>query len=175
MAGLLLLWLCLEGVAPTLAHKHVALFGNNSLLVSWVTKMASKKLRVAAQLLRALALQLNIKQSCPITPIHIPGIKNTLTDIPSWLFGSVPEWHCTSNDKLLTLFNSQFPLPNQASWTIFQFDTGVTTRVISALQMKGIMLAKWQRLPTIGRHIGQIGPNMSNLWDWTLTYRGCST
>ena len=30
MAGLLLLWLCLEGVAPTLAHKHVALFRDNS-------------------------------------------------------------------------------------------------------------------------------------------------
>ena len=34
MAGLLLLWLCLEGVAPTLAHKHVALFGDNSPSVS---------------------------------------------------------------------------------------------------------------------------------------------
>ena len=72
MTGLLLLWLCLEGVAPTLAHKHVALFGDSSLLVSWTAKMASKKSRVAAQLVRALALRLNIKQSCPITPVHIP-------------------------------------------------------------------------------------------------------
>jgi hypothetical protein len=175
MAGLLLLWLCLEGVAPNLAHKHVALFSDNSPSVSWVTKMASKKSRVAAQLVRALALRLNVKQSCPITPIHIPGIKNALTDIPSRSFGSVPEWHCNSHNDLLTLFNSKFPLPSQASWTVFQFESGVITHVISALQMKGITLGEWQRLPTIGRHIGQIGPSMSDLWDWTLTHRGCST
>ena len=175
MAGLLLLWLCLEGTAPDLAHKHVALFSDNSPTVSWVTKMASRKSRVAAQLVRALALRLNISRSCPLTPVHIPGVENALTDIPSRSFGSVPEWHCKSDNDLLTLFNSKFPLPNQASWTIFQFDTRVTTRVISALQMKGITLDEWQRLPTIGRHIGQIGPSMSNLWDWTLTYRGFST
>jgi len=175
MAGMLLLWLCLEGVAPNLAHKHVALLSDNSPSVSWATKMASKKSRVAAQLVRALALRLNITRSCPITPIHIPGIENALTDIPSRSFGSVPEWHCKSHTDLLTLFNSKFPLPHQASWTVFQFDSGVITRVISALQMKGITLGEWQRLPTIGRHIGQIGPTMSDLWDWTLTYRGCST
>ena len=175
MAGVLLLWLCLEGVAPDLAHKHVALFSDNSPSVSWTTKMASKHSRVAAQLVRALALRLNLKKSCPITPIHIPGIENALTDIPSRSFGSVPEWHCTSHEDLLTLFNSKFPLPSQASWTVFQFESGVITRVISALRMRGITLGEWQRLPTIGRHIGQIGPSMSNLWDWTLTHRGCST
>jgi hypothetical protein len=173
LAGLLLLWLCLEGT--DLALKHVALFSDNSLTISWVTKMASRKLRVAAQLVRALALRLNISRSCPLTPIHIPGVENALTDIPSRSFGSVLEWHCKSHNDILTLFNSKFPLPNQTSWTIFQFDTRVTTRVISTLQMKGITLDEWQQLPTIGKHIGQIGPRMSNLWDWTLTYRGCST
>ena len=83
MAGLLLLWLCIEGVAPDLAHKHIALFSDNSPTVSWVNKMASKKSKIAAQLVRALALRLNVKQSCPLTLVHIPGIKNALTDIPS--------------------------------------------------------------------------------------------
>jgi hypothetical protein len=143
MAGLLLLWLCLEGVTPDLAHKHVALFSDNSPTVSWVTKMASKKSRVAAQLVRALALCLNIKQSCPLTPVHIPGVENALTDIPLRSFGSVPEWHCLSDGNLLTLFNNKFPLPEQASWTCFQFNTNVTMRMISALRMKGITLAEW--------------------------------
>jgi hypothetical protein len=44
IVGLFLLWLCLEGVAPDMAHKHVALFSNNSPTVSWVAKMASKKI-----------------------------------------------------------------------------------------------------------------------------------
>ncbi len=50
MAGLLLLWLCMEGITPDLAHKRIALFSNNSPAVTWVTKMVSKKSRVAAQL-----------------------------------------------------------------------------------------------------------------------------
>ncbi len=175
MAGLLLLWLCLEGVAPDLAHKHIALFSDNSPTVGWVTKMALKKSKVAAQLVRALDLRLNVKQSCPLTPVHIPGIKNALTDIPSRSFGSVPEWTCQSESDLFTLFNSKFPLPNQASWMVFRLDTRVTTRLISALRMKVILLDEWQRLPTIGKYIGRIGKNMSDLWEWTLTYRGCST
>jgi hypothetical protein len=36
-------------------------------------------------------------------------------------------------------------------------------RVISALQMKGITLEEWQRLPKIGKPIGQIEKNMSDL------------
>ena len=175
MAGYLLLWLCLEGIAPNLAHKHIALFSDKSPSVSWVTKMASWTSRVAAQLVRALALRLNIQQTCPLTPVHIPGVKNALTDIPLRSFGSVKEWECKSDTKFLTLFNKKFPLPQQASWTVFRFGSKVITRVISALQMKGITLAKWQRLPKIGRHIGKTGQHMSGLWDWTLLYRGSST
>jgi hypothetical protein len=157
MAGLLLLWLCLKTIAPNLAHKHIALFSDILPTVSWVNKMASRKSRIAAQLVRALALCLNIKQTCPLTPVHIPGVKNALTDIPSRLFGSVKEWECKTDGELLTLFNEQFPLPKKASWTCFQFNTKVTTCVISVLQMKGITLAKWQQLPRIGRHTGQTG------------------
>ncbi len=90
-------------------------------------------------------------------------------------FGSVPEWTCHSDDELLTLFNAKFPLPHQASWTVFHLDTKVTTRVISALRMKGTTLDEWQQLPTIGKYTGPIGQNMSDLWDWTLTYRGLSS
>ena len=175
MAGYLLLWLCMEGMAKDLCHKCIALFSDNSPSVSWVTKMASRKSQVMAQLVRALALRLNIEQTCPLTPVHIPGIKNALTDIPSRSFGSVKEWECKLDTDFLTLFNNKFPLPQQASWTVFRFGSKMIPRVISALQMKGIMLAEWQRLPKIGKHIGQIGHSMSGLWDWTLLYRGLST
>jgi len=175
MAGLLLLWLCLEGIGTDLAHKHIALFSDNSPSVNWVTKMASRKSRVAAQLVWALALRLDARQTCPLTPVHIPGVENALMDIPSRSFGSVREWKCKSDTDFLTLFNTKFPLPQQASWTVFRFGSKVITRVISALWMKGIMLVEWQRLPRIGKHTGQIGQNMSGLWDWTLLYRGLST
>ena len=168
MAGLLLLWLCMEGIASDLAHKHVALFSDNSPTVSWGTKMVSKKSCVAAQLVQALALWLNVKQLCPLTPVHIPGIENVLTDISSRSFGSVKNWECKSDNNLLTLFNKTFPLPQQPSWTVFRLSTKVTMCVISVLRMQGTTLAEWQKLPRIGKNVGQIGPAMSSLWDWTL-------
>jgi hypothetical protein len=113
MARLLLLWLCMEGIAPDLANKHVVLFSNNSSTVSWVTKMASKKPCIAAQLVRALATRLSVKQSCPLTPVHIPGIENALTDIPSRSFGSVKEWECKSDDDLLHFSTKLFPSHNR--------------------------------------------------------------
>jgi hypothetical protein len=154
MAGLLFLWICVEAIVPDIAYKHIALFNENSPMVSWVNKIALQRLPIAAQLVHALALQLNIKKTCPLTPVHTPGVENALTDIPSCLFGSVKEWECKTNDELLTLSNQNFPLPNQASWMVFQFGIGMTMHVISALQMKGIMLAKWQQLPKIRNTLG---------------------
>ncbi len=54
MAGLLMLWLVLEGVCPSLSEKHVTLFSDNSPTVSWVTRLASKKLLVAEHMVQAL-------------------------------------------------------------------------------------------------------------------------
>ncbi len=134
-----------------------------------------QKSPIAAQLVCTLALHLNIKKTCPLTPVLIPGVENALTDTPSCSFGSVIEWECKTNNNFLNLFNQNFPLPNQVLWTVFQFGIGMTTRVISALRMKGITLAEWQRLPRIGKQIGKIGPDMSDLWGCTLSHRGCGT
>jgi hypothetical protein len=39
-----------------------------------------------------LALQMKMKLTCPVTPVHIlPGNENAMMNITSWLFGSVPE------------------------------------------------------------------------------------
>lgn len=153
----------------------MALFSDNDPTVSWVRRLATRQSRVAAQLVRALALRLKKNNTCPLTPVHIPGSQNRMTDIPSRSFGSVAEWHCKTHQDLLTLFNSTFPLPGQASWTVFQLNSDLVMRVISVLRMRPTTLAEWRRLPKIGVHIGTIGPPMSNLWDWTLTFRECPT
>ena len=137
--------------------------------------MASRHSMVAAQLVRALALRMKLRRTCPITPCHIPGVENAMTDIPSRSFGSVPEWHCQTDEELLTLFNSRFPLPHQGSWTVFQITSRVCMRVTSVLRMKDIKLGEWWRLPRIGRHTGNIGAPMSHLWGWSLTYRRLDT
>jgi hypothetical protein len=175
MAGLLLLWLCIEAVVLDIAHKHVALFSNNSPTVSWVEKMASKKSRIAAKLVCALALRLNINKMCPLTPAHIPGVENALTNIPSRSFGSKTEWVCKNDSNLLAIFNRTFLLPKQASRTTFRFTTKMTTCVTSVLRMMGTTLDEWQRLPKIGQHTRDIRQTMSGLWDWTLSYRGLGT
>ncbi len=163
MAGLVLLWLVMEAVCGELWQKRVALFSDNDPTVSWVRQLASRHSQVAAQLVRSLALWVKMNNACPLTPVHIPGEQNIMTDIPSGSFGSRPEWHCHEEEELLTLFNSSIPLPLQGTWTIFQLNSELVMRVISVLRMKRITLAEWRRLPKIGRHIGTIGKPMSNL------------
>jgi hypothetical protein len=81
---------CHGKVCPDLMEKHVALFSNNTPTVSWVTRLASKKSPVAELLIRALALHLKMTHTCPLTPLHIAGSQNAMTDIPSRSFGGNP-------------------------------------------------------------------------------------
>jgi len=175
MAGLLFTWLVMEAVCGESREQRVAVFSDNDPTVSWVKRLASRHSRIAAQLVRALAMRMKQRGACPITPVHIPWVENEMTDIPSRSFGSVPEWFCKTDNDLLTLFNSRFPLPGQGSWTVFRMTSKVCMRVISALQMRDIGLDEWRRLPKIGAHIGNIGAPMSRLWDWSLTFRKSDT
>jgi hypothetical protein len=59
MAGLLLLWLVMEGVCGTLKEKQVTLLRNNSPTVGWVECLVSKWSKVAEHLIQALAMRLN--------------------------------------------------------------------------------------------------------------------
>lgn len=174
-AGLLLLWLVMEAVCPFVSGDHVALFSDNSPTVSWVQRMAARGSLVAGQLLRALALRMKTKHVSPLTPLHIAGKKNALTDVPSRSFGSNPAWYCKDDTHLLNLFNKMFPLPQQASWTVFQLRSDISMRVISLLRMQASTLDEWRRLPATGRHIGEIGRPTAHLWEWTLTYRESHT
>ena len=58
MAGLLLLWLTMEGVCIPLQEKHIAMLGDNSPSIGWVERLASKQSLVAKHLIQALALRL---------------------------------------------------------------------------------------------------------------------
>ena len=171
MAGLLFLWLVMEAVCGTLREKRVALFSDNSPTVGWVRRLATKGSLVSAHLIRALALRLKLNSTCPLTPLHIAGEENSMTDIPSRSFGSNKKWHCKSNTELLTLFNSTFPLPGQTSWTVFQLTYAIGMRVTSVLRTTDFTLAEWRRLPKVGKIVGTAGPPMSGLWEWTLIYR----
>ena len=171
MVDLLFLWLVIESVCGNLREKHVALFSDNSPTVGWVHRLATRGSLVSAHLIRALALRLKLNGTCPITPLHIAGEENSMTDIPSRSFGSEPQWLCKTNDDLLTLFNTTFPLPNQSSWNIFQLSYALSTGVTSVLLMKDFTLEEWRRLPKAGRIVGSTGQPSARHWEWTLSYR----
>ncbi len=147
----------------------VALFSDNSPTVSWVDRLAARQSRVGARLVRALALRLKIKKACPLTPLHVAGKQNSMADMASRSFGSIPKWICTSDASFSQTFNMLFPLPAQNTWTVFCLSNSVYMRVISVLRMTDSTLAEWQRIPKIGQQNGRIGAPMSNLWEWTLT------
>ena len=170
MAGIVLLWLTMEEVCKPLEEKQITLLNDNSPSISWTTKLASKRSRVAEHLIQALALRVKQQKACPFTSMHVAGKSMAIADIPSRSFGSNPSWHCKSDDDLLTLFNSIFPLPLQQSWTVFHLDYRTAMRVISALRMKPFVLDEWRRLPLPGRLVGKIGQPTSHLWDSIRTY-----
>ena len=169
MAGVLLLWLVMEAMVPSLRHEHVALLSDNSPTIGWVDRMASKRSQVAGMLLRALSLRLRVHRASPLTPLHIPGKHIRIADIPSRSFGYKAEWHCKCDHDFLTFFDHTFPLPNQDSWHLFHFETKICTRVTSTLLTKQSEAAEWRRLPKIGTSSGGTGEPTAGLWEWILT------
>ena len=155
----------MEAVCGPLENKRLTLFNDNTPTIGWATKLASKRSMVAEHLVQALALRAKQQKACPFTPIHIEGKRNAIVDIPSRSFGSNPAWHCDTDDKLLTLFNSTFPLPFQISWTVFRLSSKAVMRVISALRMQPFVLDDWRRLPSPGKLVGEIGTPTLHLWD----------
>jgi hypothetical protein len=142
---------------PHLGGKHVALFSDSSLTVSWVQRMACQSSLVAKQLIPVLTLCINVQRSCLLTTLHIVGDQNTMTDIPLQSFESTPKWHFKTEADLLTFFNQIFPLPHQNSWNVSQPTSAIATRVISILQIMPFKLEDWRQLPAVAKNIGTIG------------------
>ena len=93
------------------------------------------KADVGAGLMRILTLRLKYMKVSPLTPLHIEGKHNMITDIPSRSFGSVPA----------TSFNIMFPLPEQNSWSPFDLNLDVFMRVVCVLRMRASTLDEWRR------------------------------
>jgi hypothetical protein len=174
-AELVMVWLLLEAMVEDLSAARIALYSDNSPSVSWIQRLASRRSPVAMQLIRALALRLQFRKASPLTTLHIAGIRNQLTDIPSRSFGSNPSWKCTTDLAFSNLYNSLFPLPTQSSWTVFRFSSAVATKVTSVLLTKPSTMDEWRRLPRLGRCIGPPGPSSSHLWAWIHTSRAPAT
>jgi len=127
MASVVFVRFAIEAIHPSLRKKIVSIYSNNSPTVSWVQRQASGQSRVAAQLLRALALRMKLARSSPITATHIAGKDNVFADIPSRSFGSNTNWHCISDSDFLHFYNGTFPLPQQNFWTLYRHISKICT------------------------------------------------
>ena len=131
----------------------------------WIKQLSAKSLEVAGQLIGAFALQLRLKQALPLTTLYIEGQKNAMMNVPSCSFGCEPKWHYDTDADLFTLFNTMFPLPNQASWTIFRPSYEAVTQVTSILWMEVSLLVEWRQLSGTGKHSVPIDAPTFALWE----------
>ena len=132
-AGMLFLLLLIELRVPCLKNKHIALLSDNDPTVNWTKKLTSRNSKTAAALLRIMATRLKAAGASPGIPTHIAGEENAITDIPSRSFGRKAKWFCDTDEKFLTLFNSNFPLPNQNSWSVCHLPKDLSSRLVSVL------------------------------------------
>ena len=158
LAGMLLGWLVLEYVAPSLDYKHVGSFCDNTSAVAWATKGHTSKSIPAARLLRFLTLRQRTRKTSPLLPIHIAGELNDMADISSRAFKEGKFFKATNN--LIPYFNSHFPLPQKTSWREFKIPTKLSSRVISCLLGEQLQMESLVRLPKLGKGTGLIGAPM---------------
>jgi hypothetical protein len=125
MAAIVLMMLVLEGLTD-LTRQHTLIFSDNTPAVSWTTRLVSSKAesKVAARLLRILALRGRMTHAAMPTPDHWPGDKNEAADTASCSFetfnaGPYTGWPSTTDASFLTLFARTYPLPPQTgSWQL---------------------------------------------------------
>ena len=85
MAAEVLGWLILEGVVPT-RFIHAGVCSDKYATVSWKTRGASRRSRVANQLLRILTIQISKIRGSLLVTCHLAGDRNMLGDIPYGLY-----------------------------------------------------------------------------------------
>jgi hypothetical protein len=97
-------------------HTSLGTLCDNTQVVSWVDKMASKsKSPTAFHLIRGLAFMLYCTQAGRLTTVHVPGVENLMADIASCPSKSQQFFQYTSalSDIDFRLsFDTVFPLPN---------------------------------------------------------------
>ena len=158
MAALLMHWLVLEQLAPSLKHEHVEAWSDNTPTVSWATRLNSTKSEPANRLVMALAIRQRAQRASPLVTMSIAGIDNTLADVASRSFGQEghSNFFATDADFILS-FQKQFPLPQGKFWRYFRPNEKLKQSVNSELRGDLSAPESWRRITKRGGSIGTIG------------------
>jgi hypothetical protein len=155
LAGIVLNFLALEIVAPSIKHKHVGTYCDNTSAVSWATKLRTSKSIPAARLLRMLGLRILKSQTSSLTTLNIPGKANDMADVSSRAFQNGEFF--LHNLTLSQFFNSKFPLPKNLSWRELRIPQKLTSRVISCLRGEQLTMESLLRMPKVASNTGRTG------------------
>lgn len=169
MAGLLLQYLLLEQLVE-MGHLQTAVWCDNTSAVAWTVRMSSSKSSIGQQLTRALACRMIINRSSHLAALSIAGIDNPMADLASRSFKKTGAQgnYDLSDTAFLTKFNSDFPLPQDASWPMLRLHDTVTSLVFSVLLNETPPMGSWLRLKKSACDIGLIGPTSPSSFAWTL-------
>ena len=106
-----------------------------------------------------------------LTPLHISGEENAMTDITSRLFGSNISWFCKNDTYLLKNFNKTFPFSKPVLLDRLQpFQHSEYEGYFSAADaaFRNERVASTQK---VRKKCWKIGVPLSDLWEWSLVYR----
>ena len=152
MAGILLKWLVLEHLLPSLSNPQSGISCDNSSAVHWSRKFTARSL-TAGRPLRALALRQQLFKAPPILVISIADSLNTMADVASRYSSDISmQQHSPS---LLHYFNTHFK--QTSSWKKFHLPQKLSSRVMSSLRGKQLTLESWRRLPGLAKNTGTAG------------------
>ena len=164
MAGVLLEWLALEHLIPSMSNTQIGIQCDNTSTVHWTRKFTARSLR-AGHLLRALSLRQQICKSAPLVVISIEGKLNDMADVASRY--ATDKAMQARSPTLLSYFNSKFKQKN--SWEEFHFPPRLISLVMSSLRGTQLTLEWWRRLPGLVKNTGDTGvvtqpPSKSTLY-----------
>ena len=160
MAGELLTWLVLESIAPiSLKHANIGIYCDNTPTVAWANRLSSSKSTIAGHLLRALALRQHVHRTSPILTVSIPGEDNDMADFASRSF-KTSDKNPNPNTSFISSFNKKFPLQSN-SWKEFHLPDKYTSRVISSLRGKPLVMASWTKITGQDKNIGLTGQSIA--------------
>ena len=167
LAGYVLNWLALECQPIPLEFHHVGSFCDNTSAVAWAQKLCTSKSKSAGRLLRMLGMRIHKRRASSVTPLHIAGEDNDMADIVSRAFKNGKFFKAHKN--LTDYFNTNFPLPQEQSWTEFTLPSKLVSRVISCLRGELLPLEQLLRLPGIESNTGHVGKALPQSADSTLS------
>ena len=131
--------------AVLLKHQPIGTLCDNSLIVSWIDKMASKsRLPTAGRLLRGLAFMLYCHHAGRLTTVHVPGKGNIMADIascPSKAHALFQAGHqALSDHEFVAAFDTTFPLPQQQAWQLALVPLKLKSSIFETLRGKQLEL-----------------------------------